>query len=63
MTQKADNKSLMCDQHKFNMDQVLVESKHSTDHALRITQTKNQRQQKKEDISHTDNMVELGEQA
>ena len=59
MTQTSDNKTLMCDQHKFNMNQLLVKSKRSTEQVLIIKSKDNQ----KAEISNTNYMVELGEQA
>ena len=59
MTQTSDNKTLMCDQHKFNMNQLLVKSKRSTEQALTIKAKTTQ----KTEISNSNYMVELGEQA
>ena len=59
MIQTSDNKTLMCDQHKFNMNQLLVKSKRSTEQVLIIKSKDNP----KADISNTNYMVELGEQA
>ena len=59
MTQTSDNKTLMCDQHKFNIHQLLVKSERSTGQVLIIKSKDNQ----KAEISNTNYMVELGEQA